>query len=61
MVVSDNDLSGYTIIMVNREYFVAKMFSDSLPYVKIKLDARKYLCNINNITVQGCLSENYLT
>ena len=44
---------------VNHEYFVVKIFSDSLAYAKIK--RREYMCNINHNVVQGCLSENYLT
>ena len=35
---------------VNREYFIVKLFSDSLAYAKIK---RKYMRNINNNAVQG--------
>ena len=41
---------------VNREYFVVKILSDSLASVKIK--CAKYMCNINDNAVQGCLSEN---
>ena len=44
---------------VNREYFVVKIFSDSLACVKIK--HAKYIRNINDNAVQDHLSENYLT
>ena len=44
---------------VNREYFVVKIFSDSMACTKIKLT--KYMRNINDNAVQGRLSENYLT
>ena len=50
--VSDNNT-------VNREYFVVKIFSDSLACAKIK--HTKYIRNINDNAVQGRLSENYLT
>ena len=46
-------------ITVNREYFVVKIFSDSLACAKIK--RTKYIRNINDNAVQGRLSENYLT
>ena len=49
----------YFIIIVNREYFVVKIFSDSLYCAKIK--RMKYVCNINDNAVQGRLSEIYLT
>ena len=44
---------------VNREYFVVKIFLDSLACAK--LNARKYMRNINDNAVQGRLFENYLT
>ena len=44
---------------VNCEYFVVKIFSDSLACAK--LNAQKYIHNINDNVVQGRLSENYLT
>ena len=44
---------------VNREYFDVKIFSDSMACAKIK--RTKYMRNINDNAVQGCLSENYLT
>ena len=44
---------------VNREYFDVKIFSDSMACAKIK--HTKYMRNINDNAVQGCLSENYLT
>ena len=44
---------------VNREHFDVKIFSDSMACAKIK--RTKYLRNINDNAVQGCLSENYLT
>ena len=50
-------LKNYTT--VNHEYFVIKIFSDSLACAK--LNARKYIRNINDNAVQGRLSENYLT
>ena len=43
---------------VNREYFVVKIFSDSLAYAKIK--RTKHMYNINDHVVQGHLSGNYL-
>ena len=43
---------------VNCEYFVVKIFSDSLPCVKIK---HAKIHNIDDNAVQGRLSENYLT
>ena len=45
--------------MKYREYFVVKIFSDSLACEKIK--RTKYMHNINNNVVQGRLSENCLT
>ena len=44
---------------VNREYFVVKIFSESLACAKIK--CTKYMSNINDNVVQGRLSKNYLT
>ena len=43
------------VYTVNREYFVVKIFSDSLACVKIKR-----MNNINDNAVQGHLSKNYL-
>ena len=43
---------------VNREYFVVKIFSDSLACAKIKHS--KYMCSIISNAVQGRLSEIYL-
>ena len=43
---------------INRKYFVVKIFSDSLACAKI--NARKYIHNIDDNVVQGRLSENYL-
>ena len=45
--------------IVNRDYFVVKIVSNSLAYAKIKHE--KYICNLNDNVVQGRLSENYLT
>ena len=42
---------------VNPEYFVVKIFSDSLAYVKVK--CAKIYAQSNNNAVQGCLSENH--
>ena len=47
------------VYTVNCEYFVVKIFSDSLPCANIK--RTKYMHNINDNAVQGRLSENYLT
>ena len=44
---------------VNREYFDVKIFSDNMACAKIK--RLKYMRNINDNAVQGCLFENYLT
>ena len=44
-------------ITVNREYFDVKIFLDSMACAKIK--RTKYMRNINDNAVQGCLSENY--
>ena len=45
----------YTI--VNRKYFNVKIiFSDSMACAKIK--RTKFMCNINDNVVQGCLSFN---
>ena len=52
-------LRGLRTSTVNREYFVVKIFSDSLDCAKIK--RTKYVRNINDNAVQGRLSENYLT
>ena len=41
--------------IVNREYFVVKIFSDSLAYAKIKCVKIYVNCN----AVRGHLSENY--
>ena len=41
------------------EYFVVKIFSDSLACAKI--NTQKYICNIDDNAVQGRLSENCLT
>ena len=45
-------------IIINREYFNVKIFSDSMACVKIK--CTKYMRNINDNAIQGRLSENYL-
>ena len=50
-------LMSYT---VNREYFIVKIFSDSLACLKIK-NAQKYIYNVDDNAVQGYLSENYCT
>ena len=42
--------------IVIREYFVVKIFPDSLAYAKIK-----HMRIINGNVIQGHLSENYLT
>ena len=47
------------VYTVNHECFVVEIFSDSLACAKIK--RTKYMRNINDNVVQGCLSENYLT
>ena len=44
---------------VNREYFVVKIFLDSLAYAKIK--HAKYMRIIISNAVRGRLSKNYLT
>ena len=43
------------VLYVSHEYFVIKIFSDSLAYAKIK-----YMYTINSNAVQGHMSENYL-
>ena len=43
---------------INHEYFLVKIFLDSLAYAKIE---RNFMHNINNNVVQGSLSENYFT
>ena len=44
---------------VNREYFVVKIFWTA--WLVRKLNAQKYIRNINDNAVQGRLSENYST
>ena len=51
--------TGYYHTTVNWEYFVVKIFSDSLAYAKIK--HAKYMRIIISNAVRGRLSENYLT
>ena len=53
LTITKNLPSLYTI---NCEYFVVKIFSDSLACAKIK--GTKYMHNINNNAVQGRFSEN---
>ena len=45
---------------VNHESFVAKIFSDTGPWLMQKLNVQKYVRNINDNAVQDHLSENYL-
>ena len=54
-----NQITVFVTTTVNREYFDVKIFSDSMVCAKIK--CTKYMRDINDNTVQGRLSENYLT
>ena len=47
-----------TLATINHGYFVVEIFR--IAWLMRKLNARKHMHTINNITVQGCLSENYL-
>ena len=54
-----------SVYIVNCEYFVLKIFLDSLAYARIKCiifcAKNMHSTDINNNAVQGHLSENYLT
>ena len=56
MPVRQRDFNLHT---VNREYFVVKIYFRTAWLVQ-KLNARKYIRNINDNAVRGRLSENYL-